>query len=371
MNRPRTASREAERGQILVIVAGGMIGLLAIVALVLEGGTVVLNRRDAQNASDLAALAGARTVALNYTDAPRTQAQVYTAMNDNLAVNDCGPSSSAPCAWEAQFVGAGLTNLGNVANTSSPLPAGALGVRVGVTRSPGAQLGRVIGIDKWDVSTEATAVSAKEPTVAGGTMLPIAMCGFGTLGNTECEQANGSNAIDFQSGQIYDLTDGKDAPGGFGWLSWTGSNAANVLNDSVCTPDNPPFTLDGLTDPAGDWLKGTVIGTNPADGETWFPAGNGKMNTSALRACLDKYISTGATVLIPIYDTLSSKPSGDNLAYHIVGLAAFVLTAREQPAVDQIQGYFLDYYPLSSVPGGVGWTPPDGSDITTFLGLVK
>ena len=187
MKRPRSAGRETERGQILVIVAGGLIGLLAIVALVLEGGTVVLNRRDAQNASDLSALAGARTVALNYTDAPRTQAQVYTAINDNLSANDCGLTSSAPCTWEAQFVGAGLANLGDVNNVSAPLPANALGVRVGVTRSPGAQLGRVLGIQSWDVSTEATAVSAKEPTVAGGTMLPIAMCGFGTIGNTECE----------------------------------------------------------------------------------------------------------------------------------------------------------------------------------------
>jgi hypothetical protein len=42
-----------------------------------------------------------------------------------------------------------------------------------------------------------------------------------------------------------------------------------------------------------------------------------------------------------------------------------VLTAREQPAVDQIQGYFLDYYALSSVPRRTGWTRPDSSDITS------
>jgi hypothetical protein len=371
MQRPRQTRRETERGQVLVIVAGGLIGLLAIVALVLEGGTVILNRRDGQNAADLAALAGARVVALNYTSGGRTQADVYQALEANLDVNNCGPTASAPCTWTAEFVGAGLAPLGAVNEASTNLPANALGVRVGVTRSPGALIGRVIGFESWDVSTEATAVSGKEPTVAGGTMLPIAMCGFGTIGNTECEQADGTNAIDFQSGQIYDLTDGKDAPGGFGWLTWLGSNSAPTLEASMCTPDNPPFTLDSQTDSPGDWLKGYVLGTNPADGETWFPAGNGKMNSSGMRACLDKWIDSGTTVLIPIYDTLNSKPNGDNLAYHIVGLAAFVLTAREQPAVDQIQGYFVDYYPLSSVPGGTGWTPPDASDITTFLGLVK
>ena len=369
MPRRRSRQRHTERGQILVIVAGGLIGLLAIAALVLEGGTLILNRRDGQNASDLGALAGARTVKLNYTDGGRTQADVYQSVEDNLDTNNCGVTGSAPCVWEARFVGPALADLGAVTNTSSVLPANALGVRVGVTRSPGALLGRVIGIQSWDVSTEATAVSAKPPMVPGGTMLPIAMCGFGTIGNTQCEAANGSNAIDFQKGQIYDLTDGKDAPGGFGWLTWTGSNSAPTLEASVCTPDNPPFTLDGLTDPYGDWLKGGVLGTNPADGETWFPAGNGKMNSSGMRTCLDKWINS--TVLIPIYDTLSSKPNGDNLAYHLVGIAAFVLTAREQPAVDQIQGYFVEYYPLNSVPGGIGWTPPSPDDISTPIGLVK
>ena len=94
----------------------------------------------------------------------------------------------------------------------------------------------------------------------------------------------------------------------------------------------------------GDWVKGTIIGTNPGDGETWYPAGNGKMNTSALRTCLDKYIASGTTVLIPIYDTLSSKPSGDNLAYHIVGLAAFVLTAGSSRPSTRSRATSLDYY---------------------------
>jgi hypothetical protein len=375
MLRPRPARREAQRGQVLVIVAGGLIGLLAIAALVLEGGTLVLNRRDGQNAADLAALAGTRIVALNYTDGGRTQADVHAALEDNLDLNNCGATASAPCTWDAEFVGTGLTSLGGVDDTSSSLPANTLGVRVSVSRSPRAILGRVIGIASWDVSTEATAIVAKAPSVAGSTLLPIAMCGFGTNGINECQQANGSNAIKFVAGQTYDITDGKDGPGGFGWLSWTGSNSAPTLEASLCTPNNPGFTLDLLTDPPGDWAKGGILGTNPGDGETWFPDGNGKMNSSGVRACLDKWIASGTTVLIPIYDILSSKPKGEDLAYHIVGVAAFVLTAREQPAVDQIQGHFIEYYPLTSpltsVPGGAGWTPPSASDTTTFLGLVK
>ena len=42
MNRLRQLGRD-ERGQILVIVAGGMIALLAIAALAIEGGMLMLN----------------------------------------------------------------------------------------------------------------------------------------------------------------------------------------------------------------------------------------------------------------------------------------------------------------------------------------
>ena len=219
MPRRRPKQRHAERGQILVIVAGGLIGLLAIAALVLEGGTLILNRRDGQNASDLGALAGARTVKLNYTDGGRTQADVYQSIEDNLDTNNCGVAASAPCVWEAQLRRAcDSRTLAPSPTRRAPCPRMRSAYRVGVTRSPGALLGRVIGIQSWDVSTEATAVSAKPP------WSPAARCsGRGVrvrddLGNTQCEAANGSNAVDFQKGQIYDLTDGKDAPGGFGWL---------------------------------------------------------------------------------------------------------------------------------------------------------
>ncbi len=263
MSRTRDTRRDSARGQVLVIVAGGLIGLLAIAALVLESGTLMLNRRDGQNSSDLASIAGARIVALNYTDAARTQADVYAAVSMNMTQNNCGVASSAPCAWTAEFVGAGLVTLGPVTNTVSALPTGALGVRAKVTRSPGAIVGRILGFATWTVSTEATAIAAKPSSFPSGTLLPIAMCGwFSAVGN-DCAKATNtpsSNAIDFQKGQIYDLTDGSDAPGGFGWLSWDGSNSGGALATALCTPSNPPFSLDSPFDSAGAYDG--YIGTN-------------------------------------------------------------------------------------------------------------
>jgi Putative Flp pilus-assembly TadE/G-like len=364
----RNAAPRSARGQILVIVAGGLIGLLAFAGLALEGGTLVLNRRDGQNSSDLAAVAGARMVALNYTEAGgKTQADVYGALTSNMAANGC--VAPAPCTWTANFVGSGLSNLSSVSNSGAAIPGGSLGVRVQVTRTPGAMLGRMLGFTTWTVSTEGTAISTKVSSAASGIVLPIAMCGWTNPTSNDCIQATTSNGLDFQTGQLYDLTDGKDAPGGFGWLSWTGSNSAGALSDSVCTPNNPGFSIDSPYDSPGS--PGTM-GTSPSSGETWFPVDPGKSNKSSVRSCLDGWIARGTTVLVPIYDIIETTGGGggNNLWYHITGVAAFVLSSRDQPAVDNIQGYFVEYVPFSGDPTD-GTLPPDASDTTVFIGLVK
>lgn len=51
-----------ERGQIIPIVVVALFGLIAMAALILDGGAILLNRRSAQNAADAGALAGARVL---------------------------------------------------------------------------------------------------------------------------------------------------------------------------------------------------------------------------------------------------------------------------------------------------------------------
>ena len=221
------------------------------------------------------------------------------------------------------------------------------------------------------MSTEATAIAAKPSQFPVGVMLPIAVCGWTNPAGDDCAQASTTpapgNFVDFQPGQTYDLTDGKDAPGGFGWLSWDGSNSAGALADAICNPNNPSFSLDSPYDSPGAY--GGYMGTNPATGETWFPIDPGKSNASSVRSCLDGWIDSGATVLLPIYDLVTGD--GNGAAYHITGVAAFVLTSRSQPAIDNIQGHFVEYYPYTDVPGGLGTLPPGPDDNTYFLGLVK
>jgi uncharacterized membrane protein len=54
--------RQQERGQVLVLFAGGVVVLLTVAALAFDVGMMLLERRDEQNAADAAALAGARYI---------------------------------------------------------------------------------------------------------------------------------------------------------------------------------------------------------------------------------------------------------------------------------------------------------------------
>jgi Flp pilus assembly protein TadG len=340
MNQPQPhADRRNERGQILVIVAGGAIALLLLMGLVIDGGVALFNRRDAQNSSDVMALAGTKYVADAQQGKTRIDASTWAALTRSAAANDCVATGPVPCTWQAWFVAKGAAGPVDIAggplNSSSTVPANALGVRVAVRRLPGTFVVGLAGINKWDVNTQATAVAEVPNTIPAGALLPIALKDDGTFGQS------------YQPGQVVDLTDGKDAPGGFGYIAWAGTNDPNSLENSICSPDNPTFTLP-MT----------------------FAGDPGKSNSSGVRACLDNWISPpGQTILIPIYDVVTGP--GNNAIYRIVAVAQFVIASRGQPAVDNIRGYFVGTYNVDPIPGGLGSRPPTADDTSMYFGLVR
>ena len=77
-----------EQGQIIVIVAIAMFALIAMAALILDGGGIMVNRRAAQNAADAGALAGAEVMCrLGYYDEGLVDAAVqkYTVVDNNAS----------------------------------------------------------------------------------------------------------------------------------------------------------------------------------------------------------------------------------------------------------------------------------------------
>jgi hypothetical protein len=329
-------SQRDERGQVLLIVAGGLIIFLLFAGLVIDTGIGFRERRAAQNTSDLASMAGTRQVAQLYLDptTPVSGADVFSAIEDNAVANGC----VGPCTWEAEYVmpdGIGETqDLGPVED-SGAIPPGAQGVRVTVDRNPETFFMRLVGIHSLEVQTAGTALSSQLPPPPAGILLPI-----------------GVFDADYQVGNDYTLTEGTHGPGNFGWMSWFGSPSSPVLVESLCNPDNPAFAF-------------------PA----WFDGATGVMNSSGARDCLDTYIAEQTVVYVPIWKQTNSQ-GGSNLQYEVTGVAAWVLTGYDQHAVT-VSGTFVEFYSYPSVPAGFG-APPcsattdvDCNERTNFIGLVR
>ncbi|MGC8838665.1 MAG: pilus assembly protein TadG-related protein [Anaerolineae bacterium] len=79
--RPDKGGRARQEGQVVVIVALVLVGLLALLGLVLDGGLLYLTRRQAQNAADAAAWAGAYSLAAGSREQAINSAFYYANLN--------------------------------------------------------------------------------------------------------------------------------------------------------------------------------------------------------------------------------------------------------------------------------------------------
>jgi hypothetical protein len=90
----RSEETRNQRGQVLILLAVSMVGLIAILALVLDGGNLYLHRRRMQNAADAGALAGARILALDGTDGQAsTAAYDYSVTRNDAATANIAVAS--------------------------------------------------------------------------------------------------------------------------------------------------------------------------------------------------------------------------------------------------------------------------------------
>jgi Flp pilus assembly protein TadG len=140
-----------QRGAVLVHVAVGLMTLLAITALVMDMGTMWAGRRQAQNAADSAALAGALSLAFDDPDdIARAQA---AAAATGVANQVLGAAPSINAATDVQLI---------------PCPPGAPGlpdtcIRADVYRSAARSnalptfFAQIVGVNSQDVRATATA----------------------------------------------------------------------------------------------------------------------------------------------------------------------------------------------------------------------
>jgi len=315
------ASRDtAPRGQVLVIFAVALVAIVAIAALILEGGQAFAQQRIAQNGADAAANAGAVVIAQHLKGAPAaTGDAVNTAVSTSTTANEL----LNPVAVYTDNVGVPLSPTVTVA-AGTAIPANARGVKVTGDRVMGTTLARVIGINSLTASAEATAIAG----AASGGCPPDTACGLLPVTfPVQISVCDGSGRLTGigQPGDLWQivqppLTAGnesivplcKTAPGAVGWLDLQpGVNLAGEIVTPLNDFDYPSWVQ---TQPGNPNSVEDEINNNYAGKVVLIPMFDGTCRIKP---------ATGSTPCPSAQQGVD--PVGNNTYYHIPYLAAFHL----------------------------------------------
>lgn len=275
-----------DEGQILVVFALFAVVLVALAGLVLDGGGTFVQRRGQQNASDLAALAGA--------NAWITDTDVNTR------------NASAIAAAQAVATNNGYTDGVNgqaVVVTLAVLGAGE-SVKVDVTAPHANGFAGIVGQPTWSVSTTATAAVGPGGGAQGSAPVMFSVDAF---------PGNNASAIYRDPAHPYVFGDGNgDYPNDPGDIAWTDFGSPANVNTSVVR--NIINGSDQLTRTFG---FGDYIGQH------------NEGNHSALFGDVDQYLS-GHDVVAPVVDD----------AGRFQGWTMFHVVSAQQGA-KKLTGYFV------------------------------
>ncbi len=308
--------RRINRGQIIIIFPFLLIGLLFLAGLVIDGGYGFGQRRAAQNAADLGALAGARAISVGATDSSVRSAILATVQSNRGTVTF---GSSGP-----QYVdkaGAALTFVG-----SGSVPAVAAGVQVPTSRSWTPFVARIIGMNTWSTTAVATArgVRNQAPPRAGvfpagisaasfDQSLPghMVLCPFQT-------PAAGCQTTAFTDG-------GNNRPGAKSWLKFGCSGYGLGQGSAGGCDNNAGFLQDEIGhDNGANTPPGNSYGCCTRVGITGSADLIGSLPGNTASADCDWYINNHVIVTVPVWDYATGN--GSNAAYHIVGFAGLEIT---------------------------------------------
>lgn len=380
---------KGQRGQSLVVMAVALVVLVGLAALIIDGGSIYLNRRRAQTAADAAALAGAHTkcvehgtladiqnIATKYAvtengatavesvtidvngqvvvrtrvESPSFLASIFGSQKDMAraeAAAGCFIPGSLknllPISWACQPPAGGSTGDCTIHSIPWDLFNGQLWPRYRAQLGQGGSL----LLDEGDGVTWQSYVDG----LPLGRTIPYLVMNDSTFDTTQCAPPVGGGTLvcDFNGDGVLDLTGGGDR----GWLALSGGGASTLSN----------LIVNG--DP------------NPISVPQWFPNQPGADSSVFIKA---KANIEGKMVLVPVFNaycpsaTTASVPtacaeyqSGDLVApgsgyspyFRVAGFVPFFVTCisskpNEQcpvksyvglrPNVATIEGYFIDGY---------------------------
>jgi hypothetical protein len=324
-------------GQSLVLLAILMIGMLAMLALVLDGGNLLAKRRITQNAADAGALAGARTL--------------------------CITKDSAQAAFMANQYAA--SNNGDINSQVGILDRT---VTVTATLTFDTFFAHLVGHP--ELTAQASASAGCYPPTSGNKVLPIAwVChppipGAGSTSDDCQEQTITLTQLDFYinnpppPGEVYpelyivmnSLAQPDDLSAicvsGGGWLDCDLDDDGD--DDLIANGDRSWLDLNGGGGGSSelvDWVRNGFPGNIYE--HTWLGGQSGVEN-NVFQAVGD---IVGEIAAIPVYDLICDDypdprcasdvhpgdtlvtSAGGNYFYHIIGFAGFYVSCVNAPGV--------------------------------------
>jgi Flp pilus assembly protein TadG len=305
MNEPK-ATRSFEKGQTLVLFALFLTALVGFTGLVVDGSGTFVQRRDMQNAADLAAMAGG----YGY-------------------LNATGPAAAARQVASAHGFTDGVNGASVAVNVAGP--SDATTVTVNITAPHQNYFSGVLGFSSWQVSTTATSLAGVPNEVAGGAMPIIfntAVCASGC-------------PIGLLHSHAYDEPPSgpQSIPLGTSQFNWT---VFCLANGNPCNADTS--LVAGLINGSSPTTQAVITLTTVID-----PLNAGAH--TALFNDLAAYVGTDITVAMV-----------DNTGA-LQGFALFHLTGSSGGSTKEITGYFESGVSAQNLVIGPGGGTPQFTGI--------
>jgi hypothetical protein len=301
-------------GQVTVLAAVIIVGLVGMAALVVDVGSWFRQQRATQATVDAAALAGAQALPGN-TATATALAKDYGAKNGSSAIAD--------------------SNI-TYGSTYQPFDT----IRINVAAPVGGFFGRVLGVSIVSIHAHASAmvgVPGKVQYVA-----PIAVnIKHPDLTGAAC----GQSALPPDQRVCFGPTNQTTLP-----LDKTGAPGAFDLVNLDYT--NSTGTIGATT--MASWIQNGYDKYLPLGG--YFSDPGAKYNGNEIDNALAARV--GTELLFPVYDTLGSQ--GSNASYHIVAWVGFhLLSGQIQGTTGTLTGYFTKVIWQGILPANGASTSPN------------
>lgn len=399
--RRQSNSTRSERGQVVVIVAMGMVVMIAMVGLVIDGGFAWGQLRKTQNGADAVAEAGATVIAQSLKGVAASDGDVGCALEETAAANGVVNPTGTYTDWRGDFLTPSV-DVG-ACGSGGTIPPGAQGVKARGERQFDTFLARVIGFNQFTATADATAVAGVPTEVCaaseGCPVLPVTF----PLTAVTCDGQNRQLQIPNTDWPLVQVTDPTGAlgpyastaneaivplcsvgPGAVGWLDFECGNLDNTITEP-CNASFPiptwvhtqPGNTNSLDDVLNDYA-GPVVGV-PDDTIVLIPIND---NTCMDDPGLD---ANGAV----IFDCPGGNGSGNgnNFYYHVPKFTRFmvdqVYTSGSNPAecaawpgsppsggngaTGCFKGWFVSYVGGPGPVGGGATGPEDPGEVVIQL----